>query len=1029
MSNTSDRVHVPVPPQYQRAGKFRGAGGLMGGHQPKAPSEAADNLRSTQYALILDMLSEGPIEGLCDSNWNVLVGGQNEGAAVWFNQAPLANDPNSGARNFNGVNVQEQFGYGFQLPIPGFYGAQDTVNVGVNLLSYVPFVFSVDDPNTTRVSVAIRVPQLMYEDNKGNIYAYSVNFEFGVDLNDQGFWSFGLFTISGKCTSDYVREYMITLPKSDKPWNDHWSISVVRRSSDDGDAKHFSAIICDYYTRLIDYTFFYPYCAQVATQIDAEQLSDIPTRSYRIKGLLVQVPVNYFPERRSYTRNMWTGADTGVYQPWTGQFYSAWSNNPAWCFYDMATNTRYGAGEFLAGNIDKWALYQIALYCDEPVPDGFGGWEPRFTCNTYIQSQQQAWKVLSDLASVFRGMLYWGQGQMVPVADMPKPIMHSFTNANVVDARFTYADSELKNRFSDATITWNDPQDFFQQKIQSAFDIDQRIKYGYRETKFTSFACSSRGQARRHGLYSLATNKYETETVTFQTGFEAMYLRPGDIIGIVNNDRIGLRQGGRVKYVQTHYVTVDQPIAPFPDGQEIFFYSAHDVAAIGDAFADSNAAVQERPPMMWMGYIYGMNGLASDTFYVQDAQGNAPPVGLTYGTYIGVQPGTIFVIGANVNTPLEVPQETYRILTISEKEKQLYEISAVTYEEGKYDLVDFGVQFVVPRYTRIPSITFVLPPNNLTATLQIVNTNNVMTVTIVLNWEQPPEANLRSYKIRVLPPGSGWMNEDETSATTYYYIALVSGLYTFQVSSVNHANICSQPATVSITVPDLSLLKPHRISGLELQLQGNSTTYVGTDPILDWRLNSPTKRYEINSEEPYGANVGDYDPYFVNFEVIIYDGNTHATGWTDHVTNLQYTINYAKNKAAWGDGKPRHKLLVSVQALNDYGIEYPPFELLIDNPPPDPPTDLKATVAGGPAPQIVTIQWVRSASLDTEQYWIYQSATNDFTKAVKQAEQTALATSWHSAPEPSGSYWYFVTGVDSFGSESQPTAGVQATIP
>lgn len=1010
-------------PRQRVTDKFRGAGG-QSVSQPKAPSEADDTLKATQYCIMLDLLSEGPISGLADRNWNSIDGpnspGTNKGEAVWFDQCPLVSN---GSLNFNGVLVDERWGNSWQGPMAGSVMAEDTVSLGIQVMWNQQYTIAIDDPQTTRCGVGIRVPALQYQDSKGNINGYSVRVHFFVSLNNGGFVDYGTYVISGKCSTDYVREYDIWLPRSSAPDLDSWQILVERDSTDDADSKHESQTIIDYYTRIVDATLVYPYSAYVSTQINAEQLSSIPVRSFRVQGLMIQVPTNYFPNAvyggGRYTRAWWNGGDTGAVQPWNGQFYLAFSNNPAWTFYDMATSDRYGAGEYLGTNVDKWALYQIAQYCDQGVPNGHGQLEPRFTCNTYIQTQNQAFKVLSDLASIFRGALYWGQGIVIPVADMPKPVMHSFTNANCVDSRFTYQDSEIKNRHSDATVTWNDPDDFFNTKIETVFDTEQRMLYGFRESKFTAFGCSSRGQARRAGLYVLATDKYETETVTFQTGLEAMYLRPGDIIGIVDNDRIGLRQGGRVKSISGHNVTLDAAIAAFPDGQEIFFYNAQDTTDPSDSFGDSNLAAQMHQPMMWQGYIYRMAGHGSQTIYVANGSNPPPP---------NVGPGTIFVIGANVNTPLLIPQATFRIMSLAEKSPQIYEIVAVTYEEGKYNLVDFGISFQPPLLTRIPAITFVLPPNNLTAVLEVTNTGNSsqqsLTVTIILNWEQPPDPAIRSYKVSVAPPGQSYVWIGETTATTWTYLPLTPGLYKFRVSSVNHADIVSNPATVSITVPDLSLVKPHRVSGLELQLEGNKTNYFGTDPVLAWRINSPSKSYQINSEEPYGANSGTYDPYFLAFQICVYDTQTNDLGWTDNTLETQYQVTYAKNQAAWADGKARHALKITVQALNTYNVVDPPTYIYIDNPPPDPPTNVLVSFGGSHA----TLGWQNAPEPDIEQLIVYMGPDATFAHAIKQAEISARATTWTSLPLVSGVYYFFLTSVDSFGTESVPTTPVKLTV-
>jgi predicted phage tail protein len=624
-------------------------------------------------------------------------------------------------------------------------------------------------------------------------------------------------------------------------------------------------------------------------------------------------------------------------------------------------------------------------------------------------------------------MLYWGQGMVVPVADMPKQIMHSFTNANVIDGRFTYQDTELKNRNSDAAVSWNDPRDFFNQKTKAVFDTDMRVRYGYRETKFTSYGCTSPGQAHRHGTYVLATNRYETEMVTFQAGFEAMYLRPGDVIGIVDNYRIGLRQGGRVKSVNGHWVTVDTVIAPFPDAQEIFFYWPRDANTIGDYYANSNQAAAERPPMTWQGYIYGMHGAASATFWVGNA-GQPPPW--------PIGPQTVFVIGANYYSPNIVPQAEFRILTISERQPNVFEITAVTYQKGKFDLIDFGIQFQPPLLTRIPSLTHVLPPNNLQATLEIFNTHNVLTIMILVTWEQPPEANIRGYRLQAKAPNTGWVQQPETTSTSYYVMGAIPGLYDFKVSSINHADIASVPAEVSITVPDTSLIKPHRVSGLELQDQGNDFTYYVASPTLAWRLNSPTHSYPFNSEAPYGAGVGDFDPYFVNFQIVVYDAVSGKIGWTDHTTDMQYVIDHYTNVTAWGDGQPRHNLRVTVQAVDKYGIEYLPVPITIDNPPPPAASNLQGFVSGGPAPKVVGLTWTSPATLvatapesvDITQANIYMATTNNFSTATLFARHSGVSNAWNSTPIDTGTYWFFVTMQDSFGSESAATTGVQIVV-
>jgi hypothetical protein len=332
----------------------------------------------------------------------------------------------------------------------------------------------------------------------------------------------------------------------------------------------------------------------------------------------------------------------------------------------------------------------------------------------------------------------------------------------------------------------------------------------------------------------------------------------------------------------------------------------------------------------------------------------------------------------------------------------------------------------VPLYTRIPAITFVLPPNNLTAQLTAVIDPNANTVslTVVLNWEQPPETNILGYVVKAQPPNMGWDELGETTSTTYNYPVNLGGLYNFQVCTMNHADICSQPASVSITVPDPALIQPHRISGLELQDQGNGTVYYNSMPVFSWRLNSPTASYEFNSEAPYGADAGNYDPFFTNFEITVIDAQTDVVGWVDHTTDLQYAVVYQKNQAAWGDGQARHNIKVSVQSLNSLGINWPPSEITVDNPAPESPTNLTAVVGGGASPQRVTLSWVNPSGqvLDFEETYIFQNTTNDFPSATQVDSVAANGNTWHSAPLATGTYYFFITAVDAFFSQSQPVS-------
>lgn len=1039
----------------KNSGRARGSFGGNKTGTTTTPKESDDTLISFQQAWMFDLWSEGPIAGLADRNWNVIPDEYSWPKAVFFNETQLMTD--GGTPTFSNVIVVQRWGYDNQPQITTAPSATDTVSIGVQIYYLQPFTFAIDDPNTTRVSVGIRIPTLELQDNKGNIGPYSVVIRLWMSFNGSGFQQIGNqdYTISGKCSSDYTQEFNFALPKSNTPENDYWQIQVSREQADDSDSKHRSATVLDYYTRIVDAPMMYPGCAYACVGINALSFSSIPDRGYRIKGKLIQVPSNYFPDTRAYTRAYWNGGNTGVEQPWNGTFYTAWSNNPAWVFYDIATNTRYGAGSFIGNNIDIWALYEIAQYCDELVPDGIGGQEPRFTLNTYVQTQEQAWKVLSDFASCFRGMIYWGGGTVVPVQDRPKPMIQVFTNSNVIGAVFSYSDTEIKNRQSDATVTWNDPADFFNQKLERITNMDARNQFGFREAQFAAFGCTSRGQATRAGKYFLETNLIETETVVFQTGFEGIYLRPGDIIGVSDNDRIGLRSGGRVVMIasanipgqpDTYYVTIDAPIRAVPDATEIWFYAARNAQTAADVPAGntyaSEYAESNHPSLSALGVIYSMGGLASNVLKVISVQSNTlPSPGSGAAAYAvdetmqyetlnrqplpnSIGPGSIWVLSRNWSNPSAEPIiSTYRIIDITEKEAHVLQITGVTYESGKYDEIDLGYQFAPPLLTLLPPITYVLMPNNLVATLQITVTNETVQIAVKLSW-QSPTSTVRSYRMSAQFNGGPSVFFGETQETSAVYPTLLPGTYRFAVQSINFAAVPSNPAFVSIVVPDASQVLAHRISGLEIHGQGNNAVYSTPDVTISWRLNSPSRYCNMNSQEPYGANTGAYDPYFRNFQIVITDGDTNVFGWQDSTTSLNYVILYSRNASAWPDKKPRHKLSVEVYAENSYNVSSPSEFILIDNPPPAPVAGLSVSGGSGRA----TLEWIPPAANDLALFNIYRSATPIQGDAVIVNTAGANANQYTSPVLASGTYYWGVTAVDTFGSESPMTLLIATTL-
>lgn len=509
-----------------------------GSAQPTAPIELSDTLRSKQVGQIVDALSEGEIVGLANGL-----------QSIFFDETPLMNK--DGTFNFRDVSTQVRVGTPNQEPFNGTKGEEFELAVGIEVTKNTAITRTITTPNVGAVRVTLGFPQLT-EQNKetGDIGGARVNYIIAVQSNGGGFVDRINETVNGKSTSRYQRAHMIELTGTGP-----FDIRVTRVTADSTSALLNNKMYFDSIAGIIPVRLTYPNTAAIAIRLDAANFSAIPSRSYDIYGMIVRVPSNYNPKTRTYA---------GV---WDGTFMMAWTDNPAWCFYDLITSKRYGAGKFIDVNtIDKWSLYSIGRYCDQMVPNGFGGLEPRFTCNLYLQTQEEAYTVIQNFASIFRAITYWGAGSIVSTQDRPSDPIAQFTNANVVDGAFTYAGSSLKQRHTVALVTWNNPKNFYRAEPEYVQDDNDVARYGIIETSVVAMGCSSQGQANRMGRWLLATERYSTETIAFKTGIDGCNLYPGAIIKTADVNRAGQRMGGRViKYTPDEHGNGNMQIDQSPE--------------------------------------------------------------------------------------------------------------------------------------------------------------------------------------------------------------------------------------------------------------------------------------------------------------------------------------------------------------------------------------------------------------------------------------------------------------------------------
>lgn len=595
-----------------------------GGH---TPVEAKETGRSKQLIKIVEVISEGEIEGLADGL-----------KSVYFNNTPVQNK--DGSYNFNNVQIEGRVGSQVQDVIAGFNTSEKEISVGTQVKKNLPITRTVTDDKVSRLRLTIGVQSLFKQEENGDTNGAKVNLI--ITIGSQTY----PVTINGKYSSQYLQQHTFdNLPPVP------FTVKVERVTEDSQTQRLQNGTIWSSYTEIIDTEFTYPNTALIGVKFDSEQFSSIPTRTYDVLGIKVQVPSNYDPYTRKYT---------GM---WDGTFKLSWTDNPAWVLYDIIIHKRYGTGweDLPAFTADKWTLYQIAQYCDQLVPDGFGGQEPRFTCNLYKTEQSLAYEFFSNLCSIFRAVQVWQGQQLTFIMDRPADPVWTYTNANVEKGEFNYTYSAKKSRHNAIQVEYADKDNAYERAIEYVSDDESIRKNGVNVKKITAFGCTSRGQAHRTGLWLLQTEKLETKTVSFIVGAEGLMNIPGDIIKVADTHYAGTNVGGRVLAVNGKKVTLDREISI--NGNSYFSY------------INQNAKHQDIK-------IISVNG-AEVTL-------DQAPTGLeVYGVW-------------SLSTQ-QVSTQLFKVLSVKEDVKGKYTITALQHEPQKEAIVDNGAKFE-PKATSILAV-------------------------------------------------------------------------------------------------------------------------------------------------------------------------------------------------------------------------------------------------------------------------------------------------------------------------------------
>lgn len=704
-------------------------GGGGGGGQSRNPVEAPNNLFSVAFAKTLLAVSEGEIEGFPSGV---------PAKDIYLDGTQIQR--NDGGLNFQGVTIEYRSGTDSQIPIPGFSQVENTVNVSTQVTQNVgPVTRTISDPDIERVRVIIQHPSLQSVDTgTGDTNPTSVAYRIAVSSNGGPFVTQAEPTISGKSSGQFQRAYEFALPAGGAPWQ----VRVTRLTADSTSGFLSNSIVWQAYTEIVDEKFAYPNTALLGVRVDARQFNNIPDVTIKLRGKRVQIPANYDPTTRTYT---------GF---WDGSWKTAWTDNPAWIFRDLVLNPIYGVRRYLPQiSIDPFYLYTVSQYCDELVPNGLGGQEPRFRCNLFLQNTGSVFEVLNSLASVFRGLLYYEGGKLYVTQDRPGVPVQQFSEANViqeVDDRgivtspcFSYAGSSRTARKSVVLANWDDPEQRFNSVVEYQQDDELLTRFGYNPIDLRLIGVTSRGQALRAAKFALFTNRYETEKVSFRVAAEGLAAGIGEIIQIADPGKQGQRIAGRIKAISGNTITTDATLTL----QGGVSYTVTLVVPDGETSTNPDGTTFTRPALK----VH--NVLSSST----SSEGLTK---LTLDGTVTAQTSSLWVLEWQ-----DLSASLYRILSVSETEPLRYLIEAIQYNESKYAYIDNSLPIAVPKDRYV--VRDVQPPTGVSAKLDFRNNR----VRIFANWVAPQlngidDPQVLEYRYQYRMKGAEqWIDSPGTSYT------------------------------------------------------------------------------------------------------------------------------------------------------------------------------------------------------------------------------------------------------------------------
>jgi predicted phage tail protein len=1021
--------------------------------------EKKSTLVSKSVWKITDLLGEGPISGFF---YNSGIYGSDPLTSTYFDGVRVRNldgNYNFNLSGFSGSASAKSFEFNYTLGtsgqsgIPGFNKTEVFLPLSANTnVSKLPsslgvpkdVIFTInkkDYIDIEGIKLTLRVPALYHIKNDGSkkglqiLYSVKARKDNGTEIDllperlvastfDELLqkWNFEKRKV-GAILGIANSPYLTTRPIYHSIFQDSWSrltIRVVRENENVVSDRDQNELFVDSVAALCSNKYSYPNSSIAGMIFNSDQITQIPVRSYDLMGLLLDVPEGYVP-----TKINPDGSFTAASYPsiWLGNFSTnkKWTNNPAWVFYDLLTNRRYGLGNyFAASQIDKWTLYEIAKYCDEMVDDGDGGLEPRFTCNTSISTREAAYELIQDLASCFQGMTYWANGKIFVNASKTYPSVYDFTNANVIDGNFLYSDTARNTRSTVIKVKWRDPDLLFKEDVLKIEDPDGILKYGYIEKDIQAFGCTSRGLATRVANWILESERLLTETVTFQTSLEGIYLRPGDNFNIYDNFVNNKSQGGRILKLETSLtgIHLDRPV-------NLDVGKTYELSLVRPQFNYSDVS-----EVTGSNQFSGIRNPQIDARTVSSVAGSGLTfIGVNSAFGTGIQNGAIWILSSTSSGIYNDASRTFRCLAASELEPGIIEVLGVENNTGIVYRASTG--YYANNINVIPNVLDPIdPPSNLSVGYYTGLQLGQFQFNYQLNWVDSPSTNLSYYQISGKIGTGDYIDIAEVNATGYTSPFTESGYYQFRLGAVSDEGVHSSYITGGIlfSLTSNPLGGPPEISGIQVDYNADidrtPTGYVNNDFSINWQM-------EAGEEEGYFSAKS---AFFSGYKVSILNPDSDAVLLTDNLNDPNLNSYFFDREVLTGLGLNRRDTKIRLTSHDIFGASTTPIDTVFyDHPARAPVTSGFIQTVGGLNYSMIP----DSRDLDLSGSYLWANESNSFIPTFSNHSTSSSETEGFLANSFSDIFYVWFSLIDNFGTggsqiygpvEVEPTVSIVTGI-